>query len=130
MYAILWTFVACLTGDYQAVADNMPWTWSEARAYFDYSIKRTALQVDIIELTPPPSLGYILRFRNGKDIDFQWVSGLEGAVFVCPKTTLYIANVHGLGDYDVTAVDLATGKETWQTQLKGIARDRPLFNME
>jgi hypothetical protein len=130
-------FVLGNSGDYQLMADEMPWSWSDVKASLFYCIDHNLPNYQVeLSLNPKERFKPVtIRIGDGKKMLFA-CQGHGQTVFVSREKMLFVADFHPLvTGCQVMAVDLTSGKQLWQTRLRGIgpvthSRYNNLVNIE
>jgi hypothetical protein len=123
-------------GPLQKEADDFVWNWKDENASLFHSFQRYQGDYQVTLVRTPNTFGKILvRFaRDGKTVyEFE---GHYASGFVGKGNLLYHTVYHpSSSGCRIDAVDLATGKCLWQTNLKGLGpiehtKYRNLVNLE
>jgi hypothetical protein len=108
--------------DYQKRADAAPWAWSYRHANLQACIDAYLKDYDVEVTGKDPDFFKPLTIRirkAGKEI-YAW-QGHRHTVFARHQDTLFVADYCPLGSgCTVRALDLKTGKQLWETDLRGI----------
>jgi hypothetical protein len=108
--------------DYQKVAEDAAWTWSNEKASLAYCLKNQ-LRGYKYETTDPTKQDPFMKIlvRNGEVVSPFKAHG--DTVFVCSDEKLYVADFPPISSgCAVIALDLKTGKQLWKAQLTGLPR--------
>jgi len=107
--------------DYQKVADETAWKWSDEAATVGHSALTYQTSFDVrLEVKAEKAREVKVTFgQDGKDV-FA-ITGHRYTVFRISGDTLYYASFHyGASGASIVAVDLTSGKQLWKTQLKAL----------
>lgn len=103
-------------------ADQVEWRWSDEKARLAYSIKQH-FPDHVADPAREKKYGAELELFDKDGRRFLWLfeAGVKGNVFTRWKDTLFVANYCRIATgCKVVAIELATGKELWTTELTGI----------
>jgi hypothetical protein len=98
--------------DYQKIANDLPWTWSDEKATRDYCVKKylSDYRLEVVD--------HRARILDGRTV----VCTLgECSLFAACGEKLFVAEFHpSSSGCQVVAYDLRTWKQVWKTDLEGI----------
>jgi hypothetical protein len=105
--------------DYQKVAQGLPWTWSDEKAFLSYSLSRRPHGY-MLETTETRVVDrVILSVRKSKMLQLTFEAHVA-TVFTWSGDTLYLTDFsYRSSGCAVVAFDLKTGRQVWKQQLKG-----------
>lgn len=120
------TFLAILglfcANDHQAVAAKTPWTWDEESASLTYCVHHylPEYQVEVVR-SKGNGWGQVqIQVKDDGKVIYSW-EGHRHTVFASRSDTLFVANFSPIATgCVVVAVDLASGRPLWKTQLQGL----------
>lgn len=107
--------------DYQKMADETAWKWSDEASTVGHSALLRQSTYDVRLETKAGKAGEVkITFgKDGKDV-FTF-AGHRRTVFRISGDTLYFASFHySASGGSIVAVDLTSGKQLWKTQLKAL----------
>lgn len=106
--------------DYQKVADEISWSWSEQGATLAHWVIVPQQKYDVRLEAKAGTREYKVTFgKDGKDL-FGF-TGHPHSLFHIAGDTLFYTDFHYTSSgARIIAVDLPTGKALWKTQLKGL----------
>jgi hypothetical protein len=106
--------------DYQQVAQQTPWDWSDEKASLDYCVRKFLHDYNV-EVGPVKGEEPVtVRILSGEREVYTFRAPV-GTTLACSGRTLFLATFPPRSsNCEVEAIDLDTGKHLWKQQVQGL----------